>query len=333
MLMDHVRTEAFRAAIDRVVRPGMTVLDFGTGSGVLSFFAARAGATRVYAVDRSPFIRAARAVAKHNQLDSVTFIQTSGGDFELPEQVDVLVSECIGHYVLNERMVDAVLRVRSKHLKPAGAVIPSRLTLKAAIVGVPHVDPAVEYFDTARYGIDFAPLATLARSQRRTIGVPASAIVGPVVEMASIDLRVDAQEPRTTRGQVELDRDVRAYGLAGWFEAELAPGIVLRTGPDDEPTHWQQSFFPFASASTVRAGRVEIAIRPHRHRRLHFLAVAAHVRVDRGRLGRSRPSPFHAALSALTARSPHHDARYPITVHRRLPPMRVHRTPRAVGRQ
>jgi type I protein arginine methyltransferase len=262
MLKDEVRTNAYLAAINRVVRPGMAVLDFGTGSGVLACFAARAGARRVYAVDRSPFIRAARAVAKHNGLDNITFLATDGGEFELPEKVDVLVSECMGHYVFDERMVADMLEVRAKHLLPSGVVIPSALVLKAALVGAPHLDEAIEYFDVERYGIDFAPLATIAHSQRRTVAIPPTSLLGPIGNMGAVDMLLDTAEPTSTKAAVQLDVAARAYGIGAWFDAELAADIVLRTGPTDPQSHWQQSFFPFLEPCDLGPGPVELRIDP-----------------------------------------------------------------------
>jgi predicted RNA methylase len=66
MLQDVVRTDAYQRAINQVVSPGSSVLDFGCGTGILSIFAARAGAETVIAVDRSTFIEKAQEIALTN---------------------------------------------------------------------------------------------------------------------------------------------------------------------------------------------------------------------------------------------------------------------------
>ena len=76
MIGDRVRTEAFRRAIEAAVRPGDVVLDVGAGSGILSVFAARAGAARVYAVEQTSIaVFAQELVAANGVADVVRVIQ------------------------------------------------------------------------------------------------------------------------------------------------------------------------------------------------------------------------------------------------------------------
>jgi SAM-dependent methyltransferase len=118
-----------------VVRPGDIVLDVGAGSGILSVFAARAGAARVYAVERTPAAVLAQELAAAN--GAAEIIQVIHGDItdvELPERVDVIVSEWLGGFGIDEGMLVPVIAARDRWLKPGGVVIPGLVMAWAALV-------------------------------------------------------------------------------------------------------------------------------------------------------------------------------------------------------
>ena len=76
MLADNIRVEAYRRAIFKTVRKGDRVVDIGTGTGILAFFALQAGARRVYAIETGPIIEVAKKTARDNGFsDRIDFIQ------------------------------------------------------------------------------------------------------------------------------------------------------------------------------------------------------------------------------------------------------------------
>src|SRR4051812_14220918 len=96
MLRDDVRTGAYRSAIQELIKPGDRVLDFGCGTGVLSIFAERAGASKVYALDRTRMLNAAEDIFKKNGCKNIESVLGEGETVGLPSQVDVIVSEWMG---------------------------------------------------------------------------------------------------------------------------------------------------------------------------------------------------------------------------------------------
>jgi histone-arginine methyltransferase CARM1 len=137
MMQDAVRTGAYAAAIadNAADFAGKTVLDVGTGSGILAVFAARAGAAHVYAVEASGVAeRAAALMAANGLADRITVIKAKIEEVRLPEdaRVDVIISEPMGFMLVHERMLESYMIARQRFLKPGGKMFPTTGTIFAA---------------------------------------------------------------------------------------------------------------------------------------------------------------------------------------------------------
>lgn len=128
MMQDFVRTSTYQKAIhgNFIDFNGKVVLDVGAGSGILSFFAAQAGAAKVYAVEASNMAQyAQQLVASNNLHERITVIAGKIEEIDLPEKVDIIISEPMGYMLYNERMLETYLHAK-KWLKPNGKMFPSR---------------------------------------------------------------------------------------------------------------------------------------------------------------------------------------------------------------
>src|SRR5262245_20886481 len=149
-------------AIAKVVKRGDVVADLGAGTGVLSIAARRAGAKRVYAIERGPIARVGEALTKENGVTGIEWIEEFSRDVVLPEDVDVIVSECFGVLAAGGTMLQAVDDLRTRHLRKGGKVIPRSATIFAAPVEAPADHRWVSRWKEKRHGMTFRAAGELA---------------------------------------------------------------------------------------------------------------------------------------------------------------------------
>jgi predicted RNA methylase len=125
VMCDRERNNFYKNAIDRYCKDKV-VLDLGAGLGLLSLMAIRAGAKKVYALEVNPVaIRALKKLKEDENLLNLIIIESSSWEAQLPEQVDIIVHEIFGPFLLDEMCLHT-LKDAERFLKPGGLLIPEK---------------------------------------------------------------------------------------------------------------------------------------------------------------------------------------------------------------
>ncbi|GFO10307.1 protein arginine N-methyltransferase 1 [Plakobranchus ocellatus] len=236
MLKDRPRTLAYRNFFEanRELVKDKVVLDVGAGTGILSLFAAIAGAKKVYAVEASDVASLCKEIVEENELDKIIeVIHGTVEDIHLDTKVDLIVSEWMGFYLLHESMLDSVIVARDRFLSPGGIMAPSH-----AVIYFAPVDMSKHFQDRADewsniYGFDFSPVASAIN--RQEVGQPLVECLSPDVlrsepkELLSLDLKTVTKEDvrKFTVGlEFHIPQETKIHGFACWFDVIFSGGAV-----------------------------------------------------------------------------------------------------------
>lgn len=274
MLQDHVRTGCYQKAFlsNSVDFRDKVVLDVGTGTGILAFFAMQAGAKRVYAVEASDSAEMAQALAAANGYkDTVIIVKGKIEEITLPEKVDIIISEPIGFLLVHERMLESYAVARQRFLKPGGLMMPTT----GSIMLAPITDEALYkeqlnkiafWSNNNFYGIDLTPALGGAQSEyfcQPVVGYfPAASIISPHRTCHTIDFSVVRPEELhnfTIAFSFKIDQTAIMHGLGGWFDINFlgtTEHVILSTAPDCPGTHWYQCRLLLKDPIAVNRGQV-----------------------------------------------------------------------------
>jgi protein arginine N-methyltransferase 1 len=260
LVADRVRNEAFEEALRAVIKKGVTtVADIGTGTGLLALMAVKLGAREVFLYETAEVAGVAAKVLKANGARNCHLFPCHSTEMVDPPKVDVVVSETLGNYALEEHIIETLVDARKRFLKPGGVLIPRKLEQFVAPVVSDRLHREFAAWDATGFDLSVAKTMSLNNIYVRTL------MAKELLEAKAwdaIDLGNDSRSSRKGDASWKLKAATTIYGFATWWSAELAPGIVLSTAPDAPRTHWEQLYFPLLSPITAKGGdTVGVALR------------------------------------------------------------------------
>jgi len=256
MMQDYIRTGTYQRAILSNMNDfkDKAVLDVGAGSGILSFFAAQAGARKVYAVEASSMAQHCENLVKANNLqDTIEVIAGKIEEIDLPEMVDMIISEPMGYMLYNERMLETYLHAK-KWLKPGGRMFPSRGDLHVApfndeTLYYEQLNKANFWYQNCFHGVDLCQLREAALNEYLRQPIVDTFDIGTCLAKSirhSLDF-LEAQEKDLHHLVIPLEfhilKTCTMHGLAFWFDVAFlgsSQTVWLSTSPTEPLTHWYQ---------------------------------------------------------------------------------------------
>jgi protein arginine N-methyltransferase 1 len=266
-LEDGARLDAFQRAIAESVRPGDVVADLGSGTGVLGLLACRAGAARVFSVDQTGMAAFARRIAADNGFgDRVIAVRGHSSRVDLPERVDVIVSDMIGRIGFLSGGAEALVDVRERWLKPGGRMMPAAVETWIAPVEHAAGYADIEFWSAPVAGFDMSSVRQSAANTGYPRAFQPGDLLAPGLLGAACDYASgDASLARGTASFVVARRGVM-HGLAAWFVARLSASVVMTNAPGAPGRiSRRNAFLPLEQSVAVDVGDVidvDLAIRP-----------------------------------------------------------------------
>eukprot|EP01083_Nonionella_stella_P063003 163787_1 len=265
MLRDKHRTLSYKNFIDnhKALFQDKIVMDIGCGTGVLSIFAAKAGAKHVIAVDMSDIAHKAKMIIKNNGFeDKITVIQSKVEDIKcLPhgiEKVDLIISEWMGYFLLYESMLSSVLFARDVWLNRRDnthQIFPNSASLFMA--GFDYDAMNLKFWQKECYDIDMTEMYQKPKrvSEPLIIEVDVDYIYTQYECFKTLDMHTANNNDLDFTSRFDLigSKDGAIINaLVVWFdclfekdkeEGKKEDIVCLTTSPENEVTHWYSTVF------------------------------------------------------------------------------------------
>ncbi|XP_053949517.1 uncharacterized protein LOC128857788 [Anastrepha ludens] len=243
---------------------GRTVLDIGCGAGILSLFAAKAGAAHVYAVDSSNVLDYTEQIVRDNGYAGVIHvIKGSLANIELPvAEVDIIICNWLGYSMLFQAACGMVIYARDKWLKKEnGIILPDVAKLFMAAVEENKIkNERVEWWNDV-YGVNMKCMRECALSEPSFQLVQPQQLLSTQFGIKYLNMYTATRKDLNFRCKYMLEMRRSGYmdGIVTYFHVFFTKShtpMGFSTDPCAMRTHWMQTVFFLDKSVHVTSGEL-----------------------------------------------------------------------------
>ncbi len=296
MMNDQPRAIAYETALQRALRPDDHVFDIGTGSGLLSMMAARAGAQRVTSCELVPEIAAkARQIIEANgYADNIKVIAQASSDLkipdDLPNRATVLVSEIFSSELIGEGALPSFEHARKHLLEPDARIIPSQAWIVGQLAGSAALTPYLRVENVAGFNLqgfnDFSPVTVFPTEWNIDLEYQSAPF-----DIFDFNFQQDNSfPPKTSKLRIQVSRSGICHGILQWLRLRLYDDIFYENAPDGSATqhtehrtdrtegHWRWALHTFPEPLHLQAGQTLDIQVSHNRNNLIFIVESSNVK-------------------------------------------------------
>jgi amino acid adenylation domain-containing protein/non-ribosomal peptide synthase protein (TIGR01720 family) len=232
MTHDERRNRSYQEAINRAVKDKV-VLDIGTGQdAILARFCVEAGARRVYAIEllAESFRKAKACIQRLGLEDRIILIHGDATRAQLPEKVDVCVSEIVGA-IGGAEGASLIINDAWRHLKDGGVMIPARSLTQIAAVNLPVAkflaQPGFTDLTAGYVEKIFAQVGHRFDLRLCLKGLTTSDLISEAGIFEDLDFTGPVSPEYQRELTLRITKDGRMDGFLVWLQLHTTPGEVI----------------------------------------------------------------------------------------------------------
>lgn len=258
MIADAARVNPYKRAFQRIGKQNSRLIcvDIGSGLAPLTLLCAKYAAKKVYAIEQeASTFKLSEMIIKHQDAslsDKIHCLYGKSFDVNLPEKANLLVTETIGNFGVEEGIIPLLNDAKKRFLKQDAIIIPAELEFIVAPIESPRCHRRITFWKKPKYGINFSHLLTHATSSLYHHRVLPKELLSPPVKLGRLKLDGPKQinDMLTLEGECKTQRGGYIHGFAGWFRARLYDNVYLSNDPLKKrtPFSWTQVFFPMPNS-------------------------------------------------------------------------------------